>query len=207
MRNNIFPHISHHVRQNIRSDMGFALVQDLFRSAVFHEDLQDMDIAPQRIMNQRVQLPVGECPCSALTELHVGMRVQDPSVPEFFHVLQPVLHRRASFQKNRAVTKPGKLVSAEQACRSRPDHHRTMSQRSCPAGSQCIFLLIRQKQNIGVLLPADVLFYLIFILYFYIYRIDIEELRFLPGVQGLFLPRVRQKRIFLDAKKLADLRP
>ena len=79
------------------------LVQNLLWRAIFHEEFQNFLAASVRIMNQGIELPVGESSGAPFPELDVAILIQFSGSPESLYRLPPFFYAGPSLQENRPV--------------------------------------------------------------------------------------------------------
>ena len=180
---NLLPHPFHYPAKNICSYMRFRLITDTLLRAEFHESLQHYPVPAILILHQRVQLPVRKSSRAALAKLHVGGRIQPSILPERLHIPLPFLHAFPPFQQYRPITVHRQEIAAEQS--RRPCSHNDNGQ-SAHAASR-----FRETVNLLLGFAYQVLFPLesaqnpALLFHLQIQRVNIENLRLLPGVDGL----------------------
>ncbi len=173
---NRLPDIPHHLYQHIGADVGFRVVTDMFRRAVGGELLQNP--LNTRVVGVGMQFSVGKRPRPALAELHVGFRVQGSAPAEVVHGLLPGFHVRAALQHDGPCARHGQHQRREHPAGAEADHHRAVVQRG--DGD-----VIRKRRVYpggfapgrgGVFVAGKG----------YGDGVYIMNVRFFPGVQGLF---------------------
>ena len=80
------------------------LVQNLLWRAIFHEEFQNFLAASVRIMDQGIELPVGEGSCASFSELDVAILIQFSGSPEPLYRLHPFFYAGPPLQKNGPVS-------------------------------------------------------------------------------------------------------
>ena len=69
----------------VRTKMRFLLVKDFRWSPCFHKSGKNFFSSSIGVFYQRIQLSIGKSSRTALSELYIGIRVQDAVFPEVFH--------------------------------------------------------------------------------------------------------------------------
>ena len=118
------PQAPDRLRQAVRSDMWFGLPQDLMRRARRGKIHKHTHSAA--VVGAGGQLSVGKRAGPALTELHVGFRVQHPCAQETLYILPTFVHAAPSFDEKRLGSRTGKRKRREQSRRSRSADDRTI---------------------------------------------------------------------------------
>ena len=189
---NFFPDIFYRISQHVRSHMGFVAVKDIRVCAVFHKGFQHKADSPCRIFYQGIQFSVGESSRSPLSKLYVALRVQHAGLPEMLHRLLTLFHRLPSLQQNRPVAGSCQHQAAEKAGRAGSHDNRRQRQR--------LFSRFREmvKGPFGKRQTAVPGFFQNFFLIArdsYVHSINIEYIRFFPGIYGLAYD-FKRKRLF-----------
>ena len=163
--------------------MWFCLIADLLLCPEFHKGLQHHTVSPVPVPDQSIQFAVGKGACASLSELHIGIRVQLSRLPESFHILPALLHAFPTLQQYGTVAVQRQEIAAEQS--RRPCSHNDNGQ-SAHAASR-----FRETVNLLLGFAYQVLFPLesaqnpALLFHLQIQRVNIENLRLLPGVDGL----------------------
>ena len=82
---NLMTHKLNDTYKLICAKMRLLLVKDLGRSSCLHKSGKNLPSSSKSIFYQSVQLSIGKSPCTALSELYIGIRIQDAVFPEIFH--------------------------------------------------------------------------------------------------------------------------
>src|SRR5450830_650299 len=97
----LLAHVFHHAGQTERTDVRLADVEDFFRCAGLDELVQHFAPVEFRVFDLAVELAIGKGPGAALTELHVGLRVEHTFAPQAPGVLGAFAHFLAALEDDR----------------------------------------------------------------------------------------------------------
>ena len=130
----------HHRTQLICANVRLVLVQNIFRRACIHKELQDF--GHHRIIHTRGQLAVREGACTALAELYIRDRIKFSRLPKMLHILHTLRYRLTALQKQRLIAMLCQLQCCQKACRTGTDNHRRCAQRQCAKLKRRLLLLL-----------------------------------------------------------------
>ena len=82
---NLMTHKLNDTYKLICAKMRLLLVKDLRGSSCLHKSGKNFLSSSKSIFYQSIQLSIGKSPCTALSELYIGLRVKDAVFPEIFH--------------------------------------------------------------------------------------------------------------------------
>ena len=187
------PHCLNHIDQDIGSNMGLLLPENVFRRPELHKCLKDKPVSPFCVFHKRVQLSVRERARAALTELYIGIRIQDTCLPETLHIFLSLSDRSAPFNNQRRVSLLCQKIPTEQPCRSASDHNRSAGCSLRPVLRSAIGRF-RHFSRLSFHPPQNRLF----ILHSQVNRIDVVKFRLFPRVKRPFPDVVLLQFLFLD---------
>ena len=130
----------YHRTQLIRAYVRFMLVQNIFRRACIHKELQDF--GHHRIVYTRSQLAVRKGACTALAKLYVGRGVKFSRLPKALYILHTLRYRLAALQKQRLIAMLRQLQRCQKARRTGTNNHRRCAQRQCAKLKRRLLLLL-----------------------------------------------------------------
>ena len=141
--------------------------------------IQDFGKITAFILVSCIKLSVGKCSRTALTELHVALRIQNTLFPEAVYGENTAVSIQSPLQNQGLKPGPCKKQGTEHAGRTESDNDGPISQRRIPRLREVIVLLLLY-QNIGALCPFCSLF---LILYPQVYRIRKKNIVLFSRIQ------------------------
>ena len=116
--------ILHNVHQNVCSDVGLCIKENLRACARVCELLEHPVVSG--IVHARVELAVRECARAALSELHVARRIEFAGIPEFPYDFLPRLRVLSALEDDRPVSRLRQNERAEHARRAEAHDDRAL---------------------------------------------------------------------------------
>src|SRR5699024_6406685 len=129
-------------------------------------------VPADRILDKSIQLAIGKCSCSSLTELYIGLCVKNTGLPEFFHIPLSFTDRSAPFQNERTYSRKCKQIRAEQSRRTASHYQRTIRQGFCAVFRNTVSLFT-------------------YILYFVFHMAEYHIFYFRVEVNGIYVEELR----------------
>ena len=68
-------HLQNHILQDICSDMGFTVIQNLWSGSEMNQGFQYKTVSSGGILYHRIQFSIGKGSGSSLTKLNIGIRI------------------------------------------------------------------------------------------------------------------------------------
>ena len=127
-RFDLLTHVFYDTGQTERTDMRLADVEDFVGCACFHELVQHFSTVVLGIFDLAVQFAVRECPGTAFTKLHVGLRVEHVFAPQPPRIFGALAHFSAALKDDGLETHLCQQQASKNAARSEADHNRAFAQ-------------------------------------------------------------------------------